>query len=257
MFTPLVHSPAELLESIAMVNTRLYGQLLAQGRPEHELELIRRAYDLASFLYAGAHQPDGRPFTAHAVSVASALTLLGLPSSMVAAALVHNVYNNGDFGDGLHDALTPARRHLVAEAVGEEIEGYVVRFRSLRLNREIESWGDVERNLMILELADKLDKYVDMNLLFAGDAEWVKRFMNAHEAELVDIAGRLGQPVLAGALTLAVARAEKRGSVPTVLRSEPHRKYAYRIQPASLTLRPKLALKGQSVTWPVATTLPP
>src|SRR5262249_13311492 len=103
--------PAErLLDSLAMVNTRLYCQLLEQKRPEEELWAVRRAYDLTSVLYSGAYQADGRPFTAHVVSVASILALLGMPSDIVATGPIHNVYGNGNFGDGLYSGATRQRR---------------------------------------------------------------------------------------------------------------------------------------------------
>ncbi len=102
-----------LIDSIAMVNTRLYGQLLAQGRSDDDLWAIRRAYDLTSVLYSGAYQADGRPFTAHVVSVASILALIGMPSTIVAAGLIHNVYGNGDFGDGRYSEC-----HAAASCAG-------------------------------------------------------------------------------------------------------------------------------------------
>ena len=46
MYHPLATTASTILATIEAVNTRLYGQLIAQGRMQHELADIRRAYDL-------------------------------------------------------------------------------------------------------------------------------------------------------------------------------------------------------------------
>jgi hypothetical protein len=251
-------SPQLLIDSIATVNTRLYGQLLDQGRPDEELLVIRRAYDLTSALYSGAYQADGRRFTAHVVSVASILTLIGMPSNIVAAGLIHNVYGNGDFGDGRYSGATPRRRQRVRDVVGDDIEGCVHRFRELRLTgdlsvvkEQIGSMSGRDRMILAIELADFLDKYADLSVLYFGSGEWVTKFVDAHERELIDIGYALGQPVLADALGQAIARVRSR-QLPAALRSGSDRKYLYTVVPASLIERPKLrwtrAIK-QSPPW--------
>src|SRR4051794_21343770 len=95
--------------------------------------LVHRAYELATTLYPGHYQGDGKPFVAHPVGVASILAELGQPAEIVAMALVHAVYGNADFGDGLDSGVTPERRRLVRDAVGERVEGLVRRFTETRL----------------------------------------------------------------------------------------------------------------------------
>jgi hypothetical protein len=247
-----------LIDSIAMVNTRLYGQLLAQGRSDDDLWAIRRAYDLTSVLYSGAYQADGRPFTAHAVSVASILALIGMPSNIVAAALIHNVYGNGDFGDGRYSGVTPQRRQRVRDAVGDDIESCVHRFSELRLTGDLQvvksriGWmSERDRMILAIELADLLDKFVDLSVLYFGNADWVTQFVDAHEYELINIGYALGQPVLADALTHAIAQVRSR-QVPAALRQSPERRYVSTIIPLSCIERPELtwtkAIK-QSVPW--------
>lgn len=232
-----------LLDSIATVNTQLYGQLLSQERPDDELWDIRRAYDLTSVLYSAAYQADGRPFTAHVVSVASILALIGMPSNIVAAGLIHNVYGNGDFGDGRHSGITIERRRRVRDAVGEDIERCVHRFSELRLvddlqavRQQMGALSDRDRMILAIELADILDKYADLSLLYFGSCDWVTCFVDAHEQELIDIGHELGQPVLADALKQAIARV-RTSQVPTALRSTPERKYLYTLVPPSLMVR--------------------
>ena len=106
--------------SIAQTNLQLYNQMLVQGRSIEELARAKSAYDLACLIYSAHYQADGKPFVAHTVGVASILCHLGLPSEVIAFGLVHNIYGNGDFGDGRQHRSTPARRRRVREAVGPE-----------------------------------------------------------------------------------------------------------------------------------------
>lgn len=246
MYRALVQSAPDLLGSIAGVNTRLYRQLLDQQRPDVELALIRRAYDLAAALYSASYQANGRPMTAHVVSVASALTLIGMPSHIVAGALVHNVYVNGDFGDGLHRATTPARRRRVIQAVGSEVEGLIERFSQWRLTDrlpltadDIAAMSQLDRMILTIDLADVLDKYVDMNLLYAQDSEWISDFVDAHEAALIQLAHRLDQPVLAHAMALAFEQVRS-NPIPDTLVSKPGSRYARQIVPSSWVVRPSI-----------------
>jgi hypothetical protein len=261
MYAPSVDSGQGLLASIAPVNTRLYGQLIAQGRPEHELRDIRRAYDLCSLLYAGMFQADGRPFSAHTVSVASIVAQLGLPSPIVAMALIHNVYENADFGDGLRSAITPARRRRVLDAVGADIEACALRFSELRIHKRpasvattLDTLSARDRMLLLVDLADILEKYADMGLLYFGDSDWATSFVDAHEGALIQLCTALGQPVLAEALALAIARL-RAGQVPAVLRSAGEHKYLYPIVPLSCraTTRDRwVARLRQSTAWHLA-----
>lgn len=89
-----------MMEPIAQTNLQLYNQLRREGRPAGDLALIRRCYERSVELYSGAFQGDGKPFVAHTVGVASIMGQLGVPSVVVGAACIHNVYGNGNFGDG-------------------------------------------------------------------------------------------------------------------------------------------------------------
>lgn len=246
MYQVLATTGTACLESIAAVNTRLYGQLTTQGRPAQELIDIRRAYELNCALYSGAFQADGRPFIAHTVSVASILAILGLPSNIVAAGLIHNVYGNADFGDGRFACATPQRRERVRRAVGDEIESCVHRFGELRLSSRfpeiranIGTMIDRDRLLLTIELADILEKYADLGVLYFGDSRWVTRFVDAHEQDLLELAHQLDQPVLAEALSLAISRVRS-SQVPTELANHPEHVYLYSLMPGSCMERPRI-----------------
>ena len=167
-----VSSPvgATFMETIAQTNLQLYNQLIETGRDSVELEVIRRTYDFATTIYPGYYQADGKPFVAHSVGVASILAHLDMPAEFIATGLLHNIYGNGDFGDGLQNVLSSSRRNLVRNSVGNQIEALVFRFRSFRILPEsierlangIDAFNRTDRNLLLVDLADYLEKYVDL-----------------------------------------------------------------------------------------------
>jgi (p)ppGpp synthase/HD superfamily hydrolase len=231
------------MEPIAQTNIQLYNLLRRQGRSPDELDLVKRCYRLAVSLYTGHFQADGKPFVAHVTGVASIVAQLGLPTEIVAAACIHNVYGNGDFGDGLRQVATEHRRRIVRDAVGPEVEECIYRFKDLRLERsiiEIERQLDEldarDRNLVVMDLADVLEKYVDHGVLYYGDNRWVLDFVAKHENTLIEIAGRLGYPQLGDAMREAFA-ATARESIPSELKSPSHLRVMELIVPQSCELR--------------------
>ena len=121
------------MDKIAQTNLQLYNQLRAQERSLSDLGLVRRAYEFLTTIYSGYYQADGKPFVAHPVGVASILANLGFSADFVAAGMLHNIYGNGDFGDGLNNTVTNGRRRLVRNEVGCRVEDLSYRFRALRL----------------------------------------------------------------------------------------------------------------------------
>jgi hypothetical protein len=232
------------VEPIAQTNLQLYNQLRRQGRSPDELALVKRCYQLAVSLYSGNFQTDGKPFVAHVTGVASVVAQLGLPAEIVGAACLHNVYGNGDFGDGRSQVATARRRRIVREAVGPEVEECIYRFRALRLTeksmldipRRLDELGARDRNLIVMELGDILEKYTDYGVLYYGDNRWVTDFVGKHGNVLIEIAERLGHPQLGAALREAFAAAANE-SIPESLKSPGHLQYMELIVPRSCRLR--------------------
>lgn len=236
------------MEPIAQTNLQLYNQLRRQGRSPDELALVRRCYQLAVSLYSGNFQADGKPFVAHVTGVASIVGQLGLPAVIVGAACIHNVYGNGEFGDGRSHVATSRRRRIVREAVGPVVEECIYRFRSLRLNeksildisRRLDKLDTRDKNLIVMELGDILEKHADFGVLYYGDNRWVTDFAGEHGNALIEIAGRLGHPQLGAALREAFA-ATATESIPQVLRSEGELKYMELVVPRSCRVRVNVA----------------
>ena len=236
------------MERIAQTNLQLYNQLRLQGRSPEDLLLIRRCYELSVTLYTGAFQGDGKPFVAHTTGVASIMGQLGISSVVVGAACIHNIYGNGNFGDGRSEIASPPRRSFVRNAVGDEVEECIYRFRSFRVNSSsigeissrLDQLDERDRDLVTMDLADHLEKYVDHGVLYFGDSTWVTDFIEHHGNALIEIANRLGHPQLAIALADAFAETARQ-SIPPELKREKRHRVLELVMPLSCVRRPQLA----------------
>src|SRR6266849_8827294 len=111
------------MHAYAQTNIQLFNQLCRDGYSNTDLSLVRDAYELAMLLFTGRFQPSGKSFMAHVVGTASILASLRLPATAVAAGLLHNVYVNGDFGNG-RSGISMAQRDKVRRILGAEVEEY-------------------------------------------------------------------------------------------------------------------------------------
>lgn len=240
------------VRAIAQTNLQLYNQMLEQQRPQQDLLLVRKAYDLISLLNAGYYQADGKPFVCHSVGVASIICHMSFQAKFIAFGLLHNIYVNGDFGDGLHTPLTPYKRNFVRERVGSEVEDLIFRFRDLRIDlssidrieAEFSSFDETDRLLIACDLADHMEKYVDKGVLYFGDGSWVTDQMDTHGPRLIALAQRLKQPLLAEMMRETFAAADGRPPMPDMLRPSPKQKYLALTVP--LSTRPRLLPRVQA-----------
>lgn len=233
------------MHAVAQTNLQLYNQLLERGWPREDLLRVRRAYDLASLLHAGYYQADGKPFVCHAVGVASILCLAGFPADFVAFGLLHNIYVNGDFGQGLGTRMDERKRDFVRERVGADIERLIFRFRDLRLGAKtidkieagLSGYDETDRHLISADIADHIEKYLDAGVLYFGDGSWIAGHTRAYGARLIALAERLGQPLLAQMLKEAFQAANDHQPVPDILCPAPERKYVALTAPLSTRIR--------------------
>ena len=244
------------MEFVAQTNLQLYNQLRRQGRSDDELRLVRAAYELSVTLYSGYFGADRKPFVAHTVGVASILANLGQPALMVAAGALHNVYGNGDFGDGLRDSATERRRSLVRDAVGDAVEDVLYRFRLHRVGLDVsdgyrqrlERLAQADIQILLLDLADVVEKHVDSGVLYHGDGYWISEPISRHGDFLVDIARRVGQPALATMFERRFAEVASDPGLPLVLRAPKERKYLELVVPQSCSRR-VYPILSNSVRW--------
>lgn len=235
---------SEVLQ-VAQTNVQLFNQLRRQGRGEEVLLLVHKTYHFAVTLYSGYFQASGKPFIAHGVGVASILAELGLPGEVIAAGLVHNIYGNGDFGDGLRNVATPARRRLLRDALGAGIEELLIRFREIRVNRNaigaiqrnLEGISETDRHLLLMDLADWLEHYADCGIIYYGNSDWVRNRTLVNGRHSIDLAEQLGHPRLAKWLREAFASVEGTADWPEDLRSPQGQAYVKLVLPRSCKLR--------------------
>lgn len=252
------------MQPISQTNLQLYNQLLAQGRSAEELAIVRRAYEFATTIYPGYYQADGKPFVAHSVGVASILTHLGLRADILATGLLHNVYASGDFGDGRRHIVTEERQRMVREAVGKEIESLINRFRQFRItpttideiSGRIDQLDQVDRQLLLIDLADYLEKYVDCGVLYFGDSRWITDVVQDFGDRLIEIAGRLGEPKFAAMLKEGFEQAAAaEAGMADALRASHGQKYLQLVVPRScrrrrfLDIRERLRQRAQPYYW--------
>jgi (p)ppGpp synthase/HD superfamily hydrolase len=235
---------------VAQTNIQLYNQLRVKGLPLEDLAFVHRAYEFLTTLYTGCFQGDGKPFVAHGVGVASILAELDHPTEVVTVGLLHNIYGNGNFGDGRARGVTRSRRRLVREAVGGRIEQLLARFPEIRIERRtirevramLPGLDEDDRRLIVVDLVDYMEKYQDLGVLYYGNNDWILSVVERSGEDLVRLASELGEPRLAELLSVAFATVDaQRGSVPTELRPSDGRRHMKLIVPRShaprLTLR--------------------
>ncbi|MGH6933159.1 MAG: DUF6817 domain-containing protein [Dongiaceae bacterium] len=258
------------MHDVAQTCVQLYNQLRRQGRTPDELALIHRTYRFLITIYPSHFQAAGKPFVDHGVGVASILAGLGLPIEIVATGLAHNVYGNGDFGDGLHNALTRKRRALVREALGDTVEELIASFGTMRseiglnsgLIANVQGMSETWRHLLLIELADTMEHYVDQGVMYYGDGSWVTDRMRDCGARFVEIAAELGYPKLAREMRECIAAVDAAPEVPAMLRGDPGQRYMRLTVPRSCRIRGRLiwrqrALRLRARVWhAVRATLP-
>lgn len=183
-------------------NVSLYRQLADAGHGEAELVQARRAYDLVRDLLAGRYRASGRPFVAHAVRTASILLSHGARLEIVLTGLLHFAYGDGDFGDG-ERGITPARRKELRRVAGDEVEQRVAAYTRLEWDprrgpvRPFESLEPLERDAILVKLADRLEDHIECDVAYASDAERRVEILQSCAPVMVELAGRLEQPSLA------------------------------------------------------------
>lgn len=189
-----------------MIHAQTILQLYNQLRSDfgsRELRLLRSTYEFSARIFCCRYTASGRSFLAHGVGTASVLGSLRLPVEVVAAGLLHNAYQNGDFGFGPDRALG-GKRGVVARNVGKRVEQYVFGFSQLRWNSEaitalrcgINLADDLQRHVILIRLADMLDHHLDSGLGYLGQ-QGSRAFVVRSADAMIELADDLGYPTLA------------------------------------------------------------
>jgi len=228
-----------LMSMYAQTNIQLFNQLQRDGYRDAQLRLIADAYFLAARLFAARIEVSGKCFMAHVIGTASILSASAAPAELVAAGLVHNVYCNGDFGD-YRKKITEAKRRRIRNTIGEKAEQYAYRFATRHWNsaglrnmhEQLSGMQELDRQVVLLYLADQLEKHLGLEILFRKDYEQRCQYYREFGPLLVDTARQLGYSSLSHQLQEALL-ATLGATVPAELRSSCSLRFSYLCIPES------------------------
>jgi hypothetical protein len=230
---------------VARTPAALYRQLRAQGRSLEEQQLVRRAIELDIEVYSARFEPDGTPFQVHGIGTASVMSQMGAPIHVVAAAILHNAFQQGDWADGRGSGAYAPRRERVRAALGAETEELITAIQE-RPRQRIDDLDAIarlapnDRWRLLLRIGDILDKWDDGRVMYSGDGRGDRRFVAEHSHEILEIARRFGSEEFAESLECAFATVAAE-TIPESMKST--RTYSAVIPPASYQRRPVLAAK--------------
>jgi (p)ppGpp synthase/HD superfamily hydrolase len=228
------------MHSFAQTNIQLLNQLCDDGYSTAEILPIVTSYETAMRLFTGLFRASGKTFIAHLVGTASILGRLRASSSVVAAGLLHAAYSSGDFADG-RKGITNSRRDWLRSRVGTEIEEYVSRYAALKWTqdtapviwREIENLQFIDRDVLLIRLANELEEFMDFGILYSGEERRRQSTDgNAVERLMVQMAEKLGYPVLAAEMDKAFSETI-RAEIPSALRGGYGQDVSFLIAPQS------------------------
>jgi gluconolactonase len=237
----------------AQTNLQLYNQLKRESYSSADLNFARDAYELATVLFAARFQPSGKTFMAHVVGTASILASLKLPAPVVAAGLLHNVFVNGDFGDG-RKGVSAARRAKITALLGPEVAEYTANFPtlywdspSMRLARSNpEALSLTDRHVVLILLSDHLEHFLDLDLLFYTAS--VRRTYLSNGLLGVEIAEKLGYDGLAETLRETIRQNES--AELAVGTTQPLKHASFLLVPRSCRKRPAIVWSQRRATLP-------
>lgn len=228
------------MHSFAQTNIQLINQLRGDGYLHSEISTVVASYEAAMRLFTGLFRASGKTFIAHLVGTASILGSLGVSCTMVAAGLLHAAYSAGDFGDGKH-GVTNAKREWIRPVVGNDVEEYVARYAALSWRDEaipalhdgLESLGSLDRDVLLIRLANELEEFLDFGILYCGDEK--RRhvdYLHGNGQLMIKMAEKLGFPKLAAELETAFEEAVK-ADIPGILRRPDGRNISFLVAPQS------------------------
>ena len=245
------HPEASIVAQIAQTHLQLFQQMRSNDYSADDLAKTATAYQAATKLFANRFRPCGRPFVSHLVGVGAILAWLRAPVSMVIAAMLHAAYQEGDFAYSL-EGMTPRKRKRLRAVIGAEAEelvaGYTVGSRSLTgiiaSHARFHQMSPVERDILLLQLANELDDYRDLASNHAANAAERIAVIQQCGPHQVEMAEWLGRPELARALRETYAQSIA-AFVPQPLLSE--FAYGYEIVPESCQIRPNILARRLGV----------
>jgi len=193
--------------SYAQTNLQLWQQLQEEEYSDGEKSLVHNTYEFARRLYSGFFIASGRTQISHLIGTASILSSLRVPGVVVAAGLIHNIYENADFGS-CRKGCTAAKRAATRRAVGEEVERHVHHVYAWTAGRkpissmlsQIDAMNPVARFAILIKICDRFE-----HRLNDGGLEQYKKYVDKDGPMMMESARRLGFPTLASQIQQVIA----------------------------------------------------
>jgi (p)ppGpp synthase/HD superfamily hydrolase len=234
-------------QQYAQTNLQLYRELRVAGYADRDLALARAGYDLAMRLFTASFRGSGKPLLAHLIGTASILASIRQSPTVVTAGLLHAAYALGDFGGGRF-GVTEAKRTCVRDAVGPDVENLVARYTAFDWNRQtipairqrVDSLTAVEREVLVIRLANELEDHLDNGVLYCGNGEERREYIRSPLNQSVGMAKHLGLSALADELQRAFDETLS-ADVPAALRNP--QEYTF-VQPLA-SHRPRLTVSAR------------
>jgi guanosine-3',5'-bis(diphosphate) 3'-pyrophosphohydrolase len=164
-----------------------------QQHPRADVPTLERAYAVAEELHRGQRRKSGEPFITHPLAVAMILANLGLDTTALAAALLHDTVEDTGY------TLARTQQDFGLE-VAHLVDG-VTKLDKVRFGADAEAEtlrkmivaGGRDLRVLVIKLADRLH---NMRTLRYQPADKQQRIARATQEVLVPLADRLGIDVL-------------------------------------------------------------
>ncbi|PWW62419.1 GTP pyrophosphokinase [Actinokineospora spheciospongiae] len=147
----------QVLEPLAAVHRELH--------PKADLALLQRAYDIAEEMHRAQRRKSGDPYITHPLAVATILAELGMDTTTLVAALLHDTVEDteysiegltGDFGDEVAHLVDGVTK-LDKVQLGTAAEAETIRKMVIAMARD--------PRVLVIKLADRLHNMRTMRFL--------------------------------------------------------------------------------------------
>ena len=191
---------ADAVPGTAQTNIQLYHQCMDLEYEDWELTVVRDAYRRAQVWFDGLYRGCGRPFLAHLVGTASILARHGASASLVAAGMLHSVYEFGDL-DIPDEGITERKRRYVASRTTPEIEHLLYHYANMAwygtdttaMEGNLDHMPLLIARVLLLRMANDLEERHDRSLAFCSkDDSTIEPWLALFQA----VAQRLGANTL-------------------------------------------------------------
>ncbi|QRP49220.1 bifunctional (p)ppGpp synthetase/guanosine-3',5'-bis(diphosphate) 3'-pyrophosphohydrolase [Amycolatopsis sp. FDAARGOS 1241] len=147
----------QVLEPLAVIHRELH--------PNADLALLQRAYDVAEELHREQRRKSGDPYITHPLAVATILAELGMDTTTLVAALLHDTVEDtgysldqlkGDFGDKVGELVDGVTK-LDKVKLGMSAEAETIRKMVIAMAKD--------PRVLVIKLADRLHNMRTMRFL--------------------------------------------------------------------------------------------